>query len=385
MAIEGLMIIAEAINDSVPSTHKLFEAGDIDGIRKGCVAVFGSTDRQSQTERLVVLAETRETEAGRREQLRQRITELANDILNTPPDDVVLADPHTVLKTSSGKIRRAACQALYDAEKLGAPKSPPWLQLSCLALGTLRPRLRRLGQLLGDRVFGAYLWLVFLLLAVPVWLLVVVFPSPAWRWKLIHGAVGMLLRLTGTPLTVRGLENLPSDGSYILAANHASYLDGMIPVRALPFPIRFIAKAELRSNFIARLFLQRIGAEFVERFDLGKGAADTERLKTIAAAGDPLLFFPEGTFQRMPGLLPFRMGAFVTAAEAGIPLVPVIIRGNRSILRADSWLPRRGSLQVDIGQPILPQGCGWSDAIRLRDRCREQILRHCGEPDLGDD
>jgi 1-acyl-sn-glycerol-3-phosphate acyltransferase len=364
--------------------HELEEAvGGMEGIRKGCVAVFGSTNRRSQTERLVVLAETRETESTKRELLRQKITELANDILGTPPDDVVLAKPHTVLKTSSGKIRRAACKALYEEDKLGAPERPPWLQLTRLALGSLRPRSLRMWHLIADRLNGGYLWMVFLLLAAPVWLLVIILPRPAWRWKLMHGAVGMLLRLTGTPLTVHGLENIPSKGNYILAINHASYLDGIIPVRALPFPVKFIAKSELRSNTIARLFLERIGAEFVERFDLGKGAADTEHLKNIASSDDPLLFFPEGTFRRMPGLLPFRMGAFVTAVEAGIPVIPVTQRGTRSILRADSWLPRRGSLQVDIGQPIYPEGSGWSDAIRLRDRCREEILRHCGEPDLG--
>jgi 1-acyl-sn-glycerol-3-phosphate acyltransferase len=364
--------------------YELEEAvGGIEGIRKGCVAVFGSTDRSTQTERLVVLAETREEKSKEKELLIRKIVELSTDILGTPPDDVVLAQPHTVLKTSSGKIRRAACKALYEEGKLAGPKRPTWLQLARLALGTLRPGLRRLGSLITDRLLGGYLWMVFLLLAVPVWLLVIMLPPPAWRWKLMNGAVGLLLRLAGTPLAVHGLENIPTNGSYILAANHASYLDGIIPVRALPFPVRFVAKAELRSKAIARLFLERIGAVFVERFDPEKGAADTEHLKNIASSGNPLMFYPEGTFHRMPGLLPFRMGAFVTAAEAGIPVVPISIRGMRSILRADSWLPHRGMLRVDIGQPISPQGSGWSDAIRLRDRCREEILRLSGEPDLG--
>jgi 1-acyl-sn-glycerol-3-phosphate acyltransferase len=360
-------------------------AGDIEGIRKGCVAVFGTTDKPTQTERLVVLAETREQDTKQRELLQQRIVELSTDILGTPPDDVVLTKPHTILKTSSGKIRRAACKILYEEGNLSGPKRPAWLQLTRLAVGALRPHLNKLGNLLIDRLWGAYLWTVFLLLAIPVWLLVIIVPRPAWRWKIMDGAIRILLRVSGTPFAVHGLGNLPRDGGFVLVFNHASYLDGIIPIRALPFPVKFVAKGELRSKIIARLFLERIDAEFVERFDLEQGAADTEHLKKAARSGDPLLFFPEGTFQRMPGLLPFRMGAFVIAAEAGIPVVPVTLRGNRSILRADSWLPRRGSLRVIISQPISPEGADWSDALRLRDRCREEILRHCGEPDLGGD
>ncbi len=359
--------------------------GDLEGVRKGCVAVFGSADPGSQTERLVILAETRHKGAQEREALQQQISQLTTDILGTPPDEVVLADPHTVLKTSSGKIRRAACKRLYEEGDIDAKSKPPWLQLTRLAINTLIPRLRRGWGLFQDTLFSAYLWLVFLLLAVPSWFLVVLLPRPAWRWGLMNHAIGLLLRLSGTPLAVHGLEQLPADRPYLLVANHSSYLDGIILIKALPTRLRLVAKAELFSSFISRLFLSRIGAEFVERFDLQKGIADTQRLKERACTGDPLLFFPEGTFRRMPGLLPFRMGAFITAAQAGIPVVPVTLRGTRSILRAGSLFPHRGTLQLFIGQPVAPDGGDWESAIRLRDRCREEMLRRCGEPDLGND
>ena len=84
----------------------------------------------------------------------------------------------------------------------------------------------------------------------------------------------------------------------------------------------------------------------------------------------------------MPGLLPFHMGAFVTAAEAGVPVLPVTLRGTRSKLRADSWFPRRGAVGVAVSAPIQPQGSDWAAAIKLRDAAREAILRGVGEPDL---
>jgi 1-acyl-sn-glycerol-3-phosphate acyltransferase len=98
--------------------------------------------------------------------------------------------------------------------------------------------------------------------------------------------------------------------------------------------------------------------------------------------GQPLGFFAEGTFRRMPGLLPFRMGAFVVAAQAGAPIVPLTLRGTRSILREGHWLPRRGALNVTIGKPIVPAGEDWNAAIDLRDAVRREILLHLREPDL---
>lgn len=83
------------------------------------------------------------------------------------------------------------------------------------------------------------------------------------------------------------------------------------------------------------------------------------------------------------------MGAFSAAAEAGVPVIPIAIRGTRSILRSESWFFRRGSITVTIGQPLNTaeikeqnDGDAWATALKLRDEARDFILRHCGEPDL---
>ena len=73
----------------------------------------------SGTERLVVLAETRETVPNTLAQLRAQVEASVTDLLGTPPDDVVLAPPGSVLKTSSGKLRRAASRESYEQGTLG--------------------------------------------------------------------------------------------------------------------------------------------------------------------------------------------------------------------------------------------------------------------------
>src|SRR6516165_1145960 len=93
--------------------------GNLKGVRKGCVAGFASPDPAGGAERLVVMAETRVTGDDARAALRSEIAATAVDLLGVAPDEVVLAPPRTVLKTSSGKIRRAASQAIYQAGKIG--------------------------------------------------------------------------------------------------------------------------------------------------------------------------------------------------------------------------------------------------------------------------
>ncbi|MEA1868414.1 MAG: 1-acyl-sn-glycerol-3-phosphate acyltransferase, partial [Thermodesulfobacteriota bacterium] len=364
--------------------YELEEAvGEIPGIRKGCVAVFGSTDPASGTERLVVLAETRETDSETLKQLRTGIINVAVDLLAMPPDDVVIAPSHTVLKTSSGKIRRAASRELYEQGRIGKRRRAVWWQLTRLALGGLLPQLRRARRMVTDVLYASYAWTLFGLVAPVIWLLVALLPRSGWRWNVARGFMRLLARFSQTPIVVHGLENLPKDRNIILVANHMSYLDGFVLVATLPIEFGFVAKAELTDYFTVRLLLSRMDVEFIERFDIERGVADARRVAQAAARGKSLLFFPEGTFQRMPGLLPFHMGAFVTAAEAGMPVVPVIIRGTRSKLRSGSWFPRRGTVSVTVGKPITPRGSDWSAAIELRDAARADILRHCGEPELG--
>ena len=75
--------------------------------------------------------------------------------------------------------------------------------------------------------------------------------------------------------------------------------------------------------------LRRLGAAFVERGDAAGGVEDTAVLEAHARAGEPLVIFPEGTFRRAPGLLPFKLGAFVVAAHTGVPIIPVTLAGTR--------------------------------------------------------
>jgi len=360
--------------------------GQVEGVRKGCVAVFGSPDPATGTERLVVLAEARplqiNTPADARTALREAVSRAVIDAIGEPPDEIVLAPPHTVLKTSSGKVRRSACRAWFEAGGVGAAPATARRQVLRLALGAVLPRLRHFGRNVSRTLFGLRAVLLFWLLAPLTWGLTLLMPNPAAGWALARGAARSLFKLTGMPLTVRGLEHLPT-GPCVLVSNHASYLDGVILVAALPRPFVFVAKRELKDQFVARHFLQRLGAEFVERTDLQRSVQDAGRMAEVVQQGRSLAVFPEGTFVARPGLLPFHLGAFLAAARAGVPVVPLAILGDRELLPEGRWWPRPGALQVEVCAPILSAAEVTLDApnlfaaaVKLRDASRRAIARH---------
>ncbi|MCX7168685.1 MAG: AMP-binding protein [Rhodocyclales bacterium] len=384
---DGDIVITGRIKDTIIRggrnlyPYELEEAvGAIPGVRRGCVAVFGVAAAGQGTEKLVVVAESRETGAAARQELIRRINGLTVDLLGTPPDDVVLAPPHAVLKTSSGKIRRAATRDIYCGDGFGTGGRALWLQVARLSLAGVWQAcvaaLRRGGEIL----YGCYAWYVYALLVLPAVAGILLLPSLALRWRFVGAIARTCVRLCGIRLQVDGLEHVrPQAGVFV--ANHASYVDSIVLAAALPMPVTFVAKQELAAHPIAGPLLRHLGAVFVERFDARQGVDDVRRL----AQGDatrPLFFFAEGTFTHQPGLRPFRLGAFQIAVQNGLAVTPVALAGTREILRDESWLPRRSAVRVTVCAPIAAAGEGWQAALRLRDATRQEILQRCGEADL---
>ncbi|NMG31417.1 AMP-binding protein [Aromatoleum evansii] len=354
--------------------------GELAGVRRGCVAVFGVANPATASERLVAVVETRTTDDAERRRLEHDVGNLAVDLLGVPLDEVVLAPPHSVLKTSSGKIRRAATRELYQSGVLGRQHSVRVQVLHLAVTAATRKAVQGLRRALAT-LWAVWAWTALVLLAVPTWIAVATLNRPALGWQIGRHAARLLATLIGIRIDVRGRENLPASAPCIVVANHSSYLDGLIAAAALPRPFVFVAKRELLDNAIARRFLQGLGTEFIERFAVQDSADAARRLAERARLGSALFYFPEGTFVRRPGLQEFRLGAFLAACEADLPVVPVTIRGTRAVLPDETWRPRRGPVKVIIGRPLLPQGKNWNAALALRDAARRDILERCGEPD----
>jgi len=178
-------------------------------------------------------------------------------------------------------------------------------------------------------------------------------------WPLVRGA----LRLRAT-----GLEHVPREGGFVLAANHHSSFDPW-PLGMPLWPRRYLrvmAKSELYW-FPMTLVLRGLGA-----FRVRRGQRDVEALETaerLCREGHAVVMFPEGT-RRRKGLFKTRearahTGAARIAIAAGVPLVPAAIAGTDS-------LARLARLRVAYGAPIQLEGL---DAQEATDRLMAEIDR----------
>lgn len=380
--------------------HEIEElVGQLPGVRKGCVAAIASTDSQSGTEQLVLVVETRLTESPALTELSNKITEVCSASLDVPLDIIKFVPPRAIPKTSSGKIRRAATKALFEAGALAAKPKQLWLQLVALTLSSFGSRIRRINLRLMALSYAGYWWGVLGVMSSLVWGLVMVLPRRRWRHRVVHIASRLFFRLVGIPLELVRDDSLvgdtarPKAGSeltkervpserVVLVANHSSYLDALVITAVIPGEITFVAKAELSGHIFAGPALRRLGALFAHRTQAAGGVEDTKRQSLVAREGQRIMSFPEGTLTRMPGLLAFHLGPFQVAAQEGLPVIPLTLRGTRTILRGGQWFPRQGHITVHFGDPVMPKGSDFAAAVSLRDTVRAKILERCEEPDL---
>ena len=399
--------------------------GDVEGIRKGCVAVFASPDPDAGTERLVVVAETREHDSERKREIEDAITRTAAVLLGGGPDEIVLAPPHSVLKTSSGKIRRTAVRELFESGALRRGAGSVRVQVVRLALAAVRGTVRSWALRSARAAYAIHAGIVVGATFALAWPAVVVLPGSAQaRWRRGRMLARAAFSALGIRIRISGESNLDGPRRFVLVANHASYLDGPLLFAALPVPVGYVVKGELEANRILAPLLRALGAQFVQRLDHERSVAEVESLVSQLRHGRALGFFPEGTLHRMPGLLPFRLGAFSVAVDGAASVIPVTIAGSRSALRDGQWIPRPGAVSIRIASPIAPpaasqtesrdgsrqepgeeideetddhrrgsapaipgfeapDGSRWERAVKLRDEARSVILAQCGEPDLG--
>ena len=357
-------------------------AGRLPGVRAGCVALFGARPPGAPTEQLVLLAETRLEDEAEREQLRQRLVETTLEVLGVPPDRVLLAPPHTVPKTSSGKVRRSECRDRYQRGELLEGRSPAW-QKARLVAGALAGVL-----VLGLRATRAWLrsawtWVAGLPFGGLLALIGLLVPGQDRRRRWASRAIRAGAWLAGYRLRLEGGEHLVAAGPQVLVANHQSYIDPLVLAALLPARCTFLGKREVLGSPYLRLLMRRYGHRTVERFDPRQGLEDVAQVTAAVRGGESVVFFGEGTFVRAPGLRELRLGAFRVAVETGAPVVPVAIRGTRQVFPADQWRFRAGQISVSVAPPIAAAaGGGWQEVLRLREATRAALLARCGEPDL---
>lgn len=353
-------------------------SGRVPGVRAGCVAAFGVLTYTSGTEKLIIVAETREVDPEARERIARDIGARVATATGGPPDEVHLVRPGAVLKTSSGKVRRSATRdALLAGRLVASGTTAPGAQWVQLVGDAVSGRLRRLGRTAMAAVHTAYLG-VLVAVSLPVLCLALRFSSERVSRRRLRAWCRLLVRLSWCRLVVdaRHWQAMPPA---VFAANHASYLDPVWLLAAIPCDVKFAAKARLATYPVLGFVLRRCGFVLMDKTDHDERIASAGALEQALASGVPLVVFPEGTFVRSPGLLPFRLGAFRAVALRESSVAGIGIVGARDVFPDGAWCVRPGVVTVVACLPERARDRSWQETIRLRDLVRAHVAQVSGE------
>ena len=182
-----------------------------------------------------------------------------------------------------------------------------------------------------------------------------------------------LLYLLGVRVNVSGGEKLQRGSCYVFFANHQSALDIPVLYSGLSYPICFIAKKELFRIPFFGWGMAAVGHVSIDRSSPRKALESLARgIERLKKSNSSLILFPEGT-RSMDGTLgEFKQGSFSLALDAGVTVVPVVLRKANERLPKKSLLIRPGEVYLDICDPIVPAGMEKSE---LAGRVREEIAK----------
>ena len=372
--------------------HEVEElASRAEGTRKGCVVAFGLKGEETGTEKLVIVAESRERDRGKRVAVVAAINEQVSRGLGLPPDRVELIPPGSIPKTSSGKLRRDETKQLYLAGTLSAAKPPAWVQIARLGTGSFLKGagstvLRGIRTAL-EKIYGVYFIIVFILWIIPACAIVRLYKDHRAAGRYTSAALKLLFALTGIRVKVVGKQYMDTPGAKVYASNHASYFDVLPLMMGLGVPYRFVAKGEVNDMIFIGTFLNQMGHLSFNRHDASSRLKQVDEIEECLKQGDSVFVFPEGTFTPDDGVRPFQLGAFRGAVATGTPVIPVSLKGTRTFLRDRTILPRPTSVTITLSPPIYPQPIAGNadpnhlqEIVRLRNQAREVIARYSGEP-----
>ncbi len=152
-------------------------------------------------------------------------------------------------------------------------------------------------------------------------------------------------------LKVTGQQNIPQDGPFIIVANHSSLLDPVILGVSIKPKIIFVAAAYLFEIHWLGYLLRKANSIPVQRENDIK--AIKQSLK-ILQQGGILGIFPEGGVDRQKGDLPIKAGAAYLATKAGVPIIPIKIKGADKVLpRGAKFIRSLNKIEVEIKKPIF--------------------------------
>ncbi len=178
----------------------------------------------------------------------------------------------------------------------------------------------------------------------------------------------IILFFSGVKVKIKGKELLSTDSSYIFVSNHSSLYDIPIMISALDYNLRIIYKKELQKVPIFGWGLSKTPYIPIEREDPRKAMGSLDKALEAIKEGDSVIVYPEGTRSKDGKIQAFKRGAFLLAARAGKPIVPITIIGSWAIKPPNRKIIYSSEVQLIIHQPILNEGLTKEAEKKLMDK-----------------
>lgn len=208
-------------------------------------------------------------------------------------------------------------------------------------------------------------------------LIIVTFHSKSAIWFAHKIWAPGLLFILGAKLKVEGLENITPNQSYIILANHTSYLDIPMLTAGLPILFYYVAKKEMQKIPFLGWIMTASGIIFIDRQNKHKAIRSMRKAGNKIKGGKNVLIFPEGTFYaNKETLIPFKKGAFHLAVHAQVPILPVAVINATTIWPADSHLKlKKGNCKLVVGHPIITEGYTLEQVDELLDLAYKEMYQ----------
>lgn len=198
----------------------------------------------------------------------------------------------------------------------------------------------------------AFFFSFAVILALP-WLVLwtIMTGNPDFMYLTAMKAVRLGNRLSGIRVQTAGLENIPGQPC-VFIANHASNLDPLVFIPAIPRRVGILVKRELFRIPIFSAAMIRAQFTPVDRGDRESSGKSISTAAQILKEGLSYAIFAEGTRSPDGRLRPFKKGGFTMAIEAAAPIVPVSIAGTQGLLQKGSWIVTPGEAKVTFGPAV---------------------------------
>jgi 1-acyl-sn-glycerol-3-phosphate acyltransferase len=229
--------------------------------------------------------------------------------------------------------------------------------------------------------YQLYAWLIFWPLVAILTLLfstlAVIFSvlvSPRFASRVVASTWGRLLAwLAPVIVSVEGGENAQKERSYVVVCNHQSAVDILVVYGWLKLDLKWVMKQELRKVPGIGIGCEKVGHIFIDRKNPNHARRAIEEALERLGNGIGVLFFAEGTRSPDGRLLPFKKGAFRTAVEQQLPVLPVTLIGTRDIMPPKSLKPFPGRVRMVIHPAIETDGMSPVQIEDLMNRTKKTI------------